>query len=275
MPKGGWTLSAYGNKFTRMPGSITVLQYGVDAAFGITNWLNVSIAFNPDEYMVVHAPAQLSLASATANIPYPNSIYGTLFGSTRPGYVEDYPFASHEDGGVGPVTLGLKLSLLSETRGAPISVSVRDQLYIPTVTSLSGLMSNQVQNGKFDDQLGLAASKNWHDDFVLTTNVGVMFVPDMSFTTSSGQVQALTQAQQVILGVGFVSFPKKRIQLMSEYNAVIFVSSHTPDNSFGPRDPRRRHLGRAAVSVPENIHRRGLSLHAQSGKRERSQRFPS
>lgn len=237
LPKGGWTLSAFGNKFTRMPGSITVLQYGLDAGFGITNWLNVSVAFDPDEYMVVHGPDQLSLASAQLNPLYPNSIYGVLTGSPRPGYVEDFPFASHDDGGVGPVVLGIKIGLLSEKRGAPISLSVRDQLYIPTVTSLSGLMSNQVQNGKFDDQLMLAASKNWHDDFVMTTNFGVMFVPDMSFNTSSGEVQALNQAQQVILGVGFLSFPKKRIQLMSEYNAVIFTSSHTPNDSFGPRDP--------------------------------------
>jgi len=47
LPKGGFGFSAYGNKFGRMPGSVTVFQLGVDASYGLTDWLNIYAAFNP------------------------------------------------------------------------------------------------------------------------------------------------------------------------------------------------------------------------------------
>jgi len=40
LPKHGFAFSAFGNKFGRMPGSVTVLQVGVDLSYGITDTLN-------------------------------------------------------------------------------------------------------------------------------------------------------------------------------------------------------------------------------------------
>ena len=55
-------------------------------------------------------------------------------GADHPGYVEDYPFAAGDGGGVGPVTLGLKYGVLSEA-GRAAQFIVRNDFVIPTVTN--------------------------------------------------------------------------------------------------------------------------------------------
>src|SRR6185295_5936762 len=45
------------------------------------------------------------------------------------------------------------------------------------------------------------------------------------------------QASQVRVGAGFILLPQSRIQFMNEYNAVVFTGGHTPNQSFGARDP--------------------------------------
>ena len=45
--------------------------------------------------------------------------------------MEDYPFTGNNNGGVGEITVGLKLGLLPERRGAPLSLSVRNDFIIP------------------------------------------------------------------------------------------------------------------------------------------------
>jgi outer membrane protein OmpA-like peptidoglycan-associated protein len=236
LPKGGWTVSAFANKFSRMPGSVTVLQYGLDAGVGVTNWLNVSILFNPYEHMHVNAPGQLSFLTPLTNQQFPGTIYRVMSGTNRPAYVEDFPFASHNGGGVGPVTLGLKVRIVSQAQGAPFNIALRNDIIIPTRRSLANVLQNEVQTGQINDRVALMVSRNW-SNFVFTTNVGWQFTIDPEFDTGSGEIKALNQAQQLLLGGGFIVFPQKRIQLMSEYNGVIFVGPATPNNSFGSRDP--------------------------------------
>ena len=45
--------------------------------------------------------------------------------------MEDYPFTGNNNGGVGEITVGLKLGLLSERRGTPLSLSVRPHFPLP------------------------------------------------------------------------------------------------------------------------------------------------
>ena len=40
LPKGGFAFSAFGNKLGRMPGSVTVLEFGFDADYGVTDDLS-------------------------------------------------------------------------------------------------------------------------------------------------------------------------------------------------------------------------------------------
>ncbi len=44
-------------------------------------------------------------------------------------------------------------------------------------------------------------------------------------------------ADQLHGGAGFILFPQSRVQVMSEFTSTIFVGRHTPDTTFGARDP--------------------------------------
>ena len=50
LPRGGVAFSAFGNKFGRMPGSVTIFQLGVDASYGITNRLSIYGGFAPYQH---------------------------------------------------------------------------------------------------------------------------------------------------------------------------------------------------------------------------------
>ena len=241
LPKGGFSFAGYANKFTRMPGSVSFLQYGVNVAYGLSDRFNIYVGFLPDVHSHIsdsNPGSHLSLdtpdTSSFPLFPGPSgpTMYRVLGAGQTPGYVEDYPFAAHNGGGVGPVTIGVKFGLLSERSGAPVSLSVRNDFIIPTVTGLGPLLINGTQTGQFNDQIGVALSKDWNRQLILTGNYGFRFTRNPSF---SG-VQSMDQADQSIVGVGFIAFPEKRIQVMSEYTAVLF-SGGTANDSFGARDP--------------------------------------
>ena len=188
-------------------------------------------------------PGQLSLRSIPLNtcapvstgIPVPNSFFPAVPGSA-PGYVEDYPFAANNTGGIGNFTLGLKYALMSERHGAPVSFSVRNDLVISTRTDENKLLANGTQSSPLSDMVSLAVSKQWGNVITATFNFGYMFVraPRDSQTNI-----LLAMPDQVRTGVGFLMFPESRFQPMMEYSGVVFVSAPAtpPDNSFGARDP--------------------------------------
>ena len=99
LPKHGFAFSAFGNKFGRMPGSVTILEFGADLSYGITDNLNIYAAFDPYGHVHVGCPGQLSLRSIPLNTCAPVARLPSLIHSfprllgSAPGYVEDYPFA--------------------------------------------------------------------------------------------------------------------------------------------------------------------------------------
>jgi outer membrane protein OmpA-like peptidoglycan-associated protein len=243
LPKHGFAFSAFGNKFGRMPGSVTILEIGVDLSYGITDNLNVYAAFDPYGHVHVGCPGQLSLRSIPLNtcvpsalgIPASNSFFPTALGSA-PGYVEDYPFAANNTGGIGNITLGLKYALLSERQGAPVSFSIRNDLVISTKTEVDKLLANGTQGSPLSDMVSLALSKQWGNLITGTFNFGYMFV--RAPRDSQGNL-LFAMPDQVRTGVGFLLFPESRFQPMMEYSGVVFVSAPgtPPDTSFGARDP--------------------------------------
>ena len=237
LPKGGFAFSAYGNKFGRMPGSVTLFQIGMDASYGITDRLNVFASFVPYGHTHIGNGSQLSLAPPNiAGAPYSNTIFHTLPTGT-PGYVEDFPFAANNDGGLGNVTLGVKYGLLSERRGNPVSFSVRDDLIIATRTGLTRLLDNGTQASPLSNLISAAVSKQWGNAVTGAFNVGYMFSRDPR--DSQGKPM-FHMAGEVKTGVGFIFFPESRIQPMTEYTATIFngaFTDGTPDTTFGARDP--------------------------------------
>ncbi len=132
LPKHGWSLGVGLNKFSRMPGDITSLQLVPSFGYGVNRWFSIFFQINSYDYIHVGEPSLLSLASVNAANPqYQNTIYNSIIPSTGfpPAYVEDAPFASHNGSGAGEMDLGFKIGLLSERRGKPISLSIRNDFY--------------------------------------------------------------------------------------------------------------------------------------------------
>ena len=243
IPKHGFAFSAFGNKLGRMPGSVTILEVGVDLSYGITDNWNAYAAFDPYGHVHVGCPGQLSLRSIPLNTCAPlafgvlatNSFFPT-FPGTAPGYVQDYPFASNNNGGTGDITLGLKYAFLSERHGAPVSFSIRNDLIISTKTDVDKLLNDGKEGSPLSDMVSLALSKQWSNALTATFNFGYKFV--RAPRDSQGNI-LFDMPDQVRTGVGFLMFPGSRFQPMVEYSGVVFVSapSTPPDNSFGARDP--------------------------------------
>jgi len=240
LPGGGFSFSTYVNKFSRMPASITVLNLGYSAGYGITDWLTLYGVFEPYRHIHVGRPGQLSFNSPLDNPPFPNATNPTIYRrltkippTSNPGYVEDYPFAGVNDGGVGEVTLGLKIAFLSERKGDPFSLSLRNDFIIPTRRTIQDLLDNSTQSGQFNDQLGLALSKNWGRVLTGTFNWGWRFTRD----PRSNGVRAMSQADQMRVGAGFILLPQSRIQILQEYTGVVFLGTHTPNTTFDRRNP--------------------------------------
>jgi hypothetical protein len=232
----GWSFSAYGNRFTRMPGRVVVSNYGLTVGWGFRKWVNFYSGFQPEVATQIGNPNELSLRTppvVSAFPQYDSTIYRTLGPGQRPGYVEDYPFASRNDSGPGNVTLGVKFGLLSEDANALVNLSIRNDAIIPTRYALSRLLGNGTQTGAFDDLILAAASHNFFDLVTLVGNFGYEITRD----PRAGGSKNLTQADQLHVGGGFILFPAKRIQFMSEYNGVVFVGGATPNMTFGARDP--------------------------------------
>lgn len=232
----GWSFSAYGNRFTRMPGSVVVSNYGLTVGWGFRKWVNFYSGFQPEVATQIGKPAELSLITPPDVRAFPqfqSTIYRTLGPGQRPAYVEDFPFASRNDSGPGNVTLGVKFALLSEEANAPLSLSIRNDAIIPTRYTLTDLLGNGTQTGAFDDMILVAASRNFFNLVTLVGNFGYMFTRD----PRAGGSKDLTQADQIHIGSGFILFPAKRLQFMNEYNGLVFAGAATPNMTFGPRDP--------------------------------------
>jgi outer membrane protein OmpA-like peptidoglycan-associated protein len=254
LPAGAVDLSIGVNKFARMPGSITVLQTVPSFGLGFNRWISVFFQMNAAEHIHVDQPTQLSLSDTTLfNGQYRNTIYRSILPGTgiAPAYVEDYPFASHNGGGVGELDLGFKIGLLSEKRGKPFSLSIRNDFFIPTQSGLSDLLKNEVQYGRFNYGIGLEASKTiLHNSMVITFNWSYRFRPDESFATidllnlpgppiapTPIAPAVLKLADEMGVGAGMLVFPNKRFQIITEYTGLIYVGSGIQNTTFGGRDP--------------------------------------
>ncbi|HEX9759837.1 MAG TPA: PKD domain-containing protein, partial [Candidatus Acidoferrales bacterium] len=233
LPRKGFAASASANKFSREPGSITVLNVGWNFSVGLWDRFNLFVQWDPHRHIHVSRPGRLSLNAPGANPLWPGTMYRVLVPGSRPGYVEEYPFAFSNTGGIGEVVLGFKYAVALESKGQPFSLAIRNDFIIPTRSGLSDLLGDQVQSGQFNYQVTGILSKRFGESLILTGNVGGRFARD----PRSAGVRLLQQADQFKIGAGLLMFPQRRLQFMSEYGAVIFTGSATPNTTFGARDP--------------------------------------
>lgn len=246
----GWSFSAYGNRSSRMPGSVRVSSYGLTVGWGFRKWLNFYGGFQPEVATHIGSPNELSLLTPPVVNAFPQFdgiIYRTLGPGQRPAYVEDYPFAARNDSGPGNVTLGVKFGILSEDAGARLSLSVRNDAIIPTRYALTRLLGNGTQTGAFDDLMLVAASRNFFNLITLVANFGYEITRD----PRAGGARDFTQADQLHVGSGFILFPAKRIQFMNEYSGLVFAGAATPNMTFGARDPVDGVWGARVYIFPE------------------------
>jgi len=231
------------NKISRMPGSITVLQTIPAFSFGVTDRLSVFFHLDANDHIHVDQPTLLSLNQDTTH----PQLFPTIYRSFLPGtglpaaYVEDYPFAAQSGGGRGEGDLGIKVGLFSERKGNPLSLSMREDFYFPTVTGFSHLLVNEVQGGNFNFGIGLEASKTvLHRSILATLDWDYRFVPGESFNVlvdGIPQTELLTRADQMRVGFGMLMFPGKRINIITEYDGLIYLRRAIPNTTFGARDP--------------------------------------
>jgi outer membrane protein OmpA-like peptidoglycan-associated protein len=240
LPKRGFAITTYVNKISRMPGNVTILSVGTAASYGVTDWLNLHIGWEPHRYAHLSAPSQLSLRTPPTNPPFPNAANPTIFRGltvvpgSAPGYVEDYPFVNRNAGGIGDLVVGFKVGPFSEWRGDWLSMAIRNDIIIPTRRSLSDLLDNQVQTGQFGWVGSISTSKTWWKDrIVSTSNLNYRITRD----PRSHRVRLFTQADVLRLSGGTIFLPKYRIQPMTETVINIYVGPHTQNTTFGARDP--------------------------------------
>jgi outer membrane protein OmpA-like peptidoglycan-associated protein len=234
LPKGGFAFSAYGNKFGRTPGSVTIFQLGLDLSYGVTDRLNLYASFQPYQHAHIGNGSQLSLAPQNSfNLPYQNTIFPTIPATGTPGYVEDFPFVSSNGGGLGNITLGVKFGFFSERLGDPFSVSLRNDLIVSSRSSITSLLANGTLGSPLSDLVSLAVSKQWSN--VITTTLNLGYWRGTSPKDFANQ-NAFLMADQFRTSAGILLFPNSRFQPMSEYSAVLFRGG-TPDTTFGARDP--------------------------------------
>ncbi len=249
LPKGGLAVDGYVHRYGRAPGSLTITDVGWNWGIGLTNRLTVFGGWDVHRHIHVGSLNELSTYYCPFNTiappgtsckpTYPGTILPTPFNGppdflgNRAVYSEDFPFAYENNGGIGPVDVGVKFGILSELRGDPVSLAVRDEAFIPTHMYPALLKEGGVQSGAFSDLVGLDLSKTFADVVTWSFDWGHLFTRD----PRSGAQHLVTLADQEQLGTGFLFFPDWRFQPMTEYDGVIYDGAATPDVTFGPRDP--------------------------------------
>ncbi len=240
LPKHGFGIVSYVSKISRMPGNVTVFTLGWAASYGISDWFNVHIGWEPYRYIHMGVPTQLSLRTPTTNPPFPNATSPTIFRGltvvpgSAPGYVEDFPFANRNGGAIGDLVVGFKIGPFSEWRGHWLSMAIRNDFFIPTKRSFSELLDNQVQTGQFGWLGSVSMSRTWWKDrIVSSSNLSYRVTRD----PRANRVRMFEQADVLRLGGGTIFLPKHRFQPMTETVFNIYVGPSTQNTTFGARDP--------------------------------------
>jgi len=249
--KGVFTASAYTNKSGSAPGSTTMLAGGLSVAAGLTNKVTLFAQFEPYRHLHVGAPSELSLRQPPS-CPHdvfeapiycglnPGPLNNTWKGPAA-GYVADSPFAAYNKTDYGPVALGLKTNFWSETRGDPVSVSMRFSLMIPTESSATELANFGLQPGTLNYSFTLGLSKTVWQEVVLANNITYLVTRNPHIGTHT----LMTPGDRIIFGLGFIFRPQHRLQFLMEYTGILPQEGHgfgligidTENTSQGPNDP--------------------------------------
>ncbi len=250
LSKRTFTVSAYADKFGEAPGSVTMLGAGFSLAAGLTNKVMLFAQFEPYQHLHIGLPSQLSLRQPAT---CPHDVFeAPVYCGVNPGplnntwkgpaaaYVPYSPFAAYNTTDYGPVTVGLKTNFWSETRGDPLSVSMRFSLMIPTESSATELANFGTQPGTLNYSFTLGLNRTLHD---------ILFANNVTYLVTRnpriGRQTLLTPGDRIIFGQGFIFRASHRLQVLAEFTGVLPQEGHgfgligidTENTSQGPNDP--------------------------------------
>jgi outer membrane protein OmpA-like peptidoglycan-associated protein len=235
LPRHGWSVAGYADRFGRMPGELVITDYGLNIGFGLTNWLELYVNDIPDAHIKAGNADELTPLTATG------------FNTTHAVYSEDYPFVSRTEGGEGPFTVGARFGIVSEDRGDPVSISLNVDADISSRQDFAVLRRSGTQNGKANFEFGTSVSKNVSDIFTLDFDATIDLVKSPTLFGDA----LLEQAKTFTVGGGILLFPHKRIQVINEYTGEMYYGHSTPTETFGPRDPLDGIWGFRLFPVPQ------------------------
>ena len=156
---------------------------------------------------------------------------GALTGAA--GYFDLFPFAGFVSSAsaAGDILFGVKISLLSEAKGAPLSIAVRPYFDLPIHKAIAFLETHPVGTADLQGGFDGIVSRDVGDLAELILNAGYRYV------SQPAHISVYRLASDVPLGFALVLPRSARMQLVAEANADIFVGSRTPNTTFGAEDP--------------------------------------
>ena len=249
-------VSTWYDRINRDPGELVVGTFGLGGAIGITNRIELGLSFEAHSTVTTGRPDELSFgqqalgffgdktpgshplplelmpgSSTVPQLRYPASPNGALTGAA--GYNDLYPFAGLVPSGsaAGDILFGLKIAILSESKGAPIGLAVRPYFDLPIHKAVTFLETHPVGTADLQGGADGIVSRSVGELAELFLNAGYRYV------SQPAHVSIFHLSADVPLRLG-VTIPRSaRIQLVAESTADVFVGAHTPNTTFGPEDP--------------------------------------
>jgi Carboxypeptidase regulatory-like domain/TonB-dependent Receptor Plug Domain len=249
-------VSTWYDRINRNPGDLVVSTLGFGGAIGITSRIELGVSFEANRDVTTGRPDELSfgqqalgyfgaktpgskplvseLVAGSSTVPqlrYPASPYGALTGAA--GYYDLYPFAGQAPSGsaAGDLLFGLKIRILSESKGAAFGLAIRPYFDLPIHKAITFLETHPVGTADLQGGFDGIVSRSIGGIAELSLNAGYRYV------SQPAHVSVFHLSEDVPLGFG-VTIPRSaRIQFVAESTADVFVGAHTPNTTFGPQDP--------------------------------------
>ncbi len=250
------TLSTWYDRINRNPGELVVSTLGFGGAMGITSRIELGLSFEARRSVAAGRPDELSfgqqalgyfgaktpgskplaseLVSASSTVPqlrYPAAPYGALTGAA--GYYNLYPFAGFVPSGsaAGAFLFGLKIAILSESKGSRFGLAVRPYFDLPVHKAIAFLETHPVGTADLQGGVDGIVSRSIGEWAELSLNAGYRYISQPAHTS------VFRLSKDVPLGFGIMIPRSARLQLIAESTADVFVGAHTPNTTFNPQDP--------------------------------------
>jgi len=244
------------DRINRNPGELVVSTLGFAAAIGITSRIELGVGFEAHTDVITNRQDELSfgqqalgffgnktpgakplpseLMPGSSTVPQlrnPATPSGALTGAA--GYYNLYPFAGlvQSGGAAGDMFFGLKIAILSESKGAPLGLAIRPYFDLPVHKAVTFLETHPVGTADLQGGVDGIVSRNIGDIAQLFLNAGYRYV------SQPAHISLFQLRSDIPLGFG-VTIPRStRIQFVAESTADIFVGAHTPNTTSGAEDP--------------------------------------